>query len=157
MIRIEQEIIDQPDVERLFKAADAGAAQLYPGQDRAGPTAASLIAVATRFFVARIDGAAAGCAGFAPGDAGWAELKRVFVDPAARGQSIGRDLVLAAEALAANERFAAMRLETGARATSAIRLYRRLGYVDRAPFGPYVDDPHSLFMAKHLGLGPQTR
>jgi putative acetyltransferase len=42
------------------------------------------------------------------------------------------------------------RLETGIRQPEALGLYRRLGYVERAPFGAYVEDPLSLFMEKRL-------
>jgi putative acetyltransferase len=42
------------------------------------------------------------------------------------------------------------RLETGIRQPEAIALYRKLGYVERGPYGAYVTDPLSLFMEKKL-------
>ena len=156
MTRIEQEIPDQPDVERLFRAADERSATLYPGEDRAGPTIEALLATGVRFFVARIDGRAVGCGGFVPGGEGWAEMKRIFVEEAARGGGIGNTLMLAIEQLATNERFLAMRLETGVRAEAAIRLYRRLGYADRAPYGRHAADASSIFMEKSLGAARET-
>jgi putative acetyltransferase len=43
-----------------------------------------------------------------------------------------------------------LRLETGISQPEALALYRRRGYVERAPFGAYRLDPLSLFMEKTL-------
>ena len=42
------------------------------------------------------------------------------------------------------------RLETGVRQPEALGLYRKLGYVDREPFGAYKPDPLSVFMEKRV-------
>lgn len=156
-IRIEQEIPDQPDAERLFRAADTRSATLYPGESRAGPTTEALLAANIRFFVARNAGQAIGCGGYVPATPDAAELKRLFTDPAHRGQGIATLLLAAIEDLARNERFHLMRLETGHRATEALRLYTRLGYATRPPYGEHAADPSSIFMEKSLGTEPQTR
>jgi putative acetyltransferase len=44
-----------------------------------------------------------------------------------------------------------MYLETGVKSDEAIRLYRRLGYMDCGPFADYRPDPLSVFMVKSLG------
>ena len=41
-------------------------------------------------------------------------------------------------------------LETGYLQSEAIALYERLGYSRRAPFGPYMQDPNSVFMHKSV-------
>ena len=43
-----------------------------------------------------------------------------------------------------------MQLETGIKQPEAIALYRKLGYIERGPFGSYQPDPLSLFMEKRL-------
>jgi putative acetyltransferase len=43
-----------------------------------------------------------------------------------------------------------IRLETGVKQPEAVRLYRKLGYVERGPFGHYRADPLSVFMEKTL-------
>jgi putative acetyltransferase len=55
------------------------------------------------------------------------------------------------EAAAAAEGVRRMYLETGVKSDEAIRLYRRLGYVECAPFAAYGPDPLSVFMVKSLG------
>ena len=44
------------------------------------------------------------------------------------------------------------RLETGIHQPEALGLYRRLGYVERGPFGSYALDPLSVFFEKRLAL-----
>ncbi len=41
--------------------------------------------------------------------------------------------------------------ETGTRQPEALGLCRRLGYVERGPFGTYAVDPLSVFMETRLG------
>ena len=44
------------------------------------------------------------------------------------------------------------RLETGIKQPEALRLYRKLGYLERSPFASYHEDPLSIFMEKELGV-----
>ena len=80
---------------------------------------------------------------------GYAEIKRVYVSPKARGLGLAKKLMdrIEAEALATGH---IARLETGIHQPEALGLYRRLGYVDRGPFGDYGDDLNSVFMEKIL-------
>jgi putative acetyltransferase len=82
---------------------------------------------------------------------GSAELKRLFVMTEARGNGIGRSIVMALEHAAAGEQVRLIQLETGVKSDEALRLYRRLGYIERGPFGNYGPDPLSIFMEKFLG------
>ena len=150
-LSITRETSDQPDVLHMLEQADARSAPLYPIKSRFGLDLAGLLAQAVRFFVARLDGRAVGCGGYALGSDGDAELKRIFVLPATRGHGVGRALVLATEHAATAEQVRWMRLETGVKSDEALRLYRRLGYTKRGPFGPYAPDPLSVFMEKQLG------
>lgn len=150
MLTIAQEMPDQDDVVRLFRQADARAAALYPAADRSGPGAETLLAQSTRFFVARLDGRAVGCAGFAPGPQRQAELKRLFVEPAARGHGIGRAILHVVEAAARREGVRLVLLEASVKSAEARALYRSCGYRERGPFGTYGADPLSAFMEKVL-------
>jgi putative acetyltransferase len=82
----------------------------------------------------------------APGN--WAELKRMFVSPAARGQKLGRQLLQQLETLARAGGASLLRLETGIKQPEALALYRTAGFVEIEPFGSYLPDPLSLFMEK---------
>jgi putative acetyltransferase len=84
------------------------------------------------------------------GNDGTAELKRMFVDPAALGKGIGQALLQAIGVAALDEGVRLIRLETGIYNTEALRLYRRFGYVDSGLFGNYRNAPLSVFMEKRL-------
>ncbi len=86
---------------------------------------------------------------------GYAEVKRLYVRPAARGLGLAKLIMrrIEDEALICNRRLA--RLETGIHQPESLALYRRLGYSTCGPFGDYpVDDPNSVFMEKRLGQDP---
>ncbi|MCX8507614.1 MAG: GNAT family N-acetyltransferase [Rhodobacteraceae bacterium] len=95
------------------------------------------------------DGPALACVAMADcGD--YAEVKRLYVPPAARGLGLARALMLALEARARAAGKLWVRLETGEKLVAAVALYRALGYLARGPFGDYPDHPASLFMEKKL-------
>jgi putative acetyltransferase len=150
MLSIKLEAPDQEEVLAFLRQADERSAMLYPQTDRSGPGLESLTSPNVHFFVARRDGCAIGCGGFAIDSADTAELKRIFVTPEARGQGVGGMIVAAIEDLARHLGIRAMRLETGVKSGEAIGLYRRLGYQQRGPFGSYSPDPLSVFMEKRL-------
>lgn len=151
MLCIARETPDQREVLRLLRLADERAASLYPAESRHGLGAGTLVTAGVRFFVARLAGVAVGCGGFARQDSDAAELKRLFVEEAARGRGVGRLILQAVEDAARRERVAVMLLETGVSSVEARELYRRSGYRERGPFAGYGPDPLSVFMEKALG------
>ena len=150
MLSIEQESPDQPDAARLLEQADVQSASLYPAESRHGLSVTEMLSQGVRFFVARLDGRAVGCGGYSVGPDGTAEVKRIFVLPEARGRGVGQAIVLAVEQAANGEHVRCLRLETGIKSAEALRMYRRLGYVERDPFGTYRPDASSVFMEKTL-------
>lgn len=76
----------------------------------------------------------AGCVGIKPLGGSVCELKRLFVRPAFRGHSLGEALCQRAIEAARGSGYRAMRLDTLARLESAVRLYRKLGFVEIAPY-----------------------
>jgi putative acetyltransferase len=150
MLTIARENPDTSDLLALLTQSDAYSASLYPPESNHQPDLAGLSASGVRFFVARLDGGAAGCGALMLGAAGQGELKRMFVDPAVRGHGIGRALLDAIEAAARAEGVRLLQLETGIHNHAAISLYRRCGYRERGPFGAYAADPLSVFMEKLL-------
>ena len=59
-----------------------------------------------------------------------AEIKRMFVEPAARGRGHGRRVLSELEAVAAELGYRRLRLDTAQSMTTAIALYRGAGYRD---------------------------
>lgn len=93
----------------------------------------------------------AGCALLHPCDAGVAEVKRLYVRPAARGQGIGRALMQTAIGTARNAGCRALRLETLEAMHEATALYGALGFVEAAPWHPpHTDHDRTRFMELQL-------
>ena len=81
---------------------------------------------------------------------GWAEIKRMWVEEAARGRGVARqvlNVLMAAASAAGVER---LRLETGVANHAALALYERAGFQRREPFADYCPDPLSVFMERPL-------
>jgi GNAT superfamily N-acetyltransferase len=113
------------------------------------------------FLVARVDGDAVGCGALRPlpGRAGYGEVKRMYVSPAARGAGVGRALLAALEARGPELGFRVLRLETGDAQPEAVTLYESAGWIRIASYGRYADSPSSICFAKELAseLDDQTR
>ena len=75
-------------------------------------------------------------------DYGVAEIKRMFVRPAARSRGVARALLGALEEAAWDMGYERVRLDTGPKQVHGLALYRSAGYVDVAP---YNDNPFACF------------
>jgi putative acetyltransferase len=150
MISVAREMPRQDDVLALIGKSDAFSQSLYPPESRHPMGLDDLVAVNVRFMVARLDGRAVGCGALVLGDPGRAEIKRMFVDEAARGTGIGKAILHALEEAARQAGVTRIQLETGVENRDALTLYRRYGYHERGPFGTYLADPVSVFMEKVL-------
>ncbi len=85
-------------------------------------------------------------------DVGVAEIKRMFVRPAARSRGVARALLEALEVTAGELGYGRIRLDTGPKQVHGLALYRSAGYVD---VPPYNDNPFACFWGeKRLG-GPR--
>ncbi len=147
---IAREPFDAPDSAALRQAqrdeldARYGRDDHEPGEV---PTAASVPV----FFVARdADGRAIGCGGLRPLADGGAEIKRMYVDPAARGTGVATALLRAIEDAARSLGETRLLLETGDGQPDAIRFYEREGYTPIPLFGPYVGSALSRCYARDL-------
>jgi ribosomal protein S18 acetylase RimI-like enzyme len=75
-----------------------------------------------------------GCGAVLFHDGAPAHLRRMWVAPAVRGFGLGRRLLAALEARAAEHGASAVRLETNGSLTEAIAMYRSAGYREVEPF-----------------------
>ncbi len=138
----------QPAVIRLLEASDAYAASLYPAESNHMVDLDALENPDVTFFVARRDDAIVGCCALINAGDGTGEIKRMFVDPDARGLAIGKQLLNALNVRAEELGLVALRLETGIYQPEALNLYRKNGFRDIEAFGDYSPDPLSVFMEK---------
>lgn len=150
----------QPDVVALITQLDAYQRPLYPEESFHGIDLDALAHPHVLFAVARTDaGEAVACGALVVVD-GFAEVKRMFTVPAHRGQGVARALLRFLEEGARARGCTRFALETGYLQLEAIALYERTGYRRSGPFGSYVDDPNSVFMAKSVddaGRAPVQR
>lgn len=79
-----------------------------------------------------------------------AEIKRMYVVPAAQRQGHARRMLAHLEATAAEAGYVGLVLETGIRQPEAIALYESAGYTQVPGFGYYRDSPISRCFAKRL-------
>lgn len=141
--------VADPRALALIGQSEAELASLYRPEVRHAFSPDQLVAAGVFFVLAELDGAPVGCGGMAPLD-GYGELKRIFTTRTARGRRVGAAVIAALEAEARARGLPLMRLETGEISTEAIRLYERLGYARRGPFGAYRENGSSVFMEKAL-------
>jgi GNAT superfamily N-acetyltransferase len=76
-----------------------------------------------------------------------AEVKRMFVRPAARSRGVARALLAALEDEACRLGYSATRLDTGPKQQHGLALYRSAGYVD---VPAYNDNPFACFWGEKL-------
>ena len=105
------------------------------------PDAADLTPPRGSFLLALSDGAPLGCVGLKGTDKGYAEIKRLWVAPAARGLRLSHRLMAAAEASARELGYGCLRLDTNSALPEAIALYRKTGWQEIPRFNadPYPD------------------
>ncbi|WFU29849.1 helix-turn-helix domain-containing GNAT family N-acetyltransferase [Bradyrhizobium brasilense] len=112
------------------------------------PEAKDMVRPRGSFIVAMSDGLPIGCVGLKGSGAEFAEIKRLWVAPGARGLGLGRRLMDAAEKAARELGIAVLRLDTNSALPEAGQLYRRTGWTEIPRFN---DDPYpDLFFEKHL-------
>lgn len=104
-----------------------------------------------RFVVARDGQGTALATGAVALSDDFAELKRMWVVPEARGKGISKAVLADLEARVIEAGQSLLRLETGIDNHEALALYERQGFARRGPFGDYREDPLSVFMEKQLG------
>ena len=151
-LTIEREPADTPEAVALLRARDAESNALYPPHSQFHIPIHAHADENIIFVVAREGGEPVGC-GALQVHPGYAELKSIYLVPAARGRQLGERIVEKLERISRDLGRFDLKLETGVRSPAAIRTYERLGYTRCGRFGDYPDEPLSVFMEKRLQLG----
>jgi putative acetyltransferase len=154
MIVIEPVTEPTQEAAALIAELDDVLGAVYEPEQRHGLSLEQVLQPHVRFFIARIDGEAAGCGAVAL-FAGYAEVKRMYTREAARGRGVGKALLARLEQDARGAGRPLLRLETGTYKAAAIGLYEGYGFRSCAAFGHYAAlPPHriaaSLFYEKPL-------
>ena len=155
-VKIEVALAATDEVRQLIGELENVLAEEYPPQQRHGLAIDAIFQPQVRFFLARRQGAAVGCGGVAlfPD---YAEVKRMYVRPSARGQGVADAILARIEEEARSAGRSVLRLETGDRQIAAMRLYVREGFRECPPFGDYAKKPPeeiaaSVFFEKRIGV-----
>jgi putative acetyltransferase len=144
------------DVRALIGELEEDLAAGYPPEQRHGLAVDAIFQPHIRFFLAREGGAAIGCCGVALFD-DFAELKRMYVRPGARGRGVAEALLARVEEVTGEAGLTRLRLETGDRQLAAMRFYAREGFTECGSFGAYAAMPPahiatSVFYEKRIAI-----
>ena len=153
-MRIEPTDPESDGARALIALSDAYMTTLYPAESNHLESASALKAPNVLFLGCFLQDQMVGCGAvkILSNDGRYGELKRVFVLESHRGKGYSKAIMEKLEGHLKSSGIALARLETGPSQPEALGLYRRLGYVEREPFGAYVADPLSLFMEKRLDI-----
>ncbi len=137
-------------IRKLIEALDVYMLALYPSESTHRVDTTILASRNARFFCALCDGMLVGCGGILI-EHDYAEVKRIFVSPKARGLGVGRKLMERLEVESRRLGFKLLRLETGIYQPEALALFKAMGFIPRLSFGDYPNnDPNSIFMEKQV-------
>lgn len=138
----------QDDVRHLVAELNAYLLPLSPIEFQFKLTVEQMAGADTSVFVARNEnGTAIGMGALKVHSPELGEVKRMFTDPAVRGQRVGVAVLEAIVALGREKGVSVLMLETGAAGDmpEAHRLYTRRGFKPRGPFLDYPDSQWSAF------------
>lgn len=149
-----------PDAQRLSAEVQEEYVRRYGDPDLTQMHPDDFELPAGLFLIAYLGGEPVACGGWRAKKAdphglrdGDAELKRMFVAPAARGRGLARAVLRRLEETAAEAGRVRLVLETGTEQPEAIALYTSTGYGPIQKFGIYRDHPQSVCLGKELPAG----
>jgi putative acetyltransferase len=140
---------DAPGIRQLLEASDAFHAELYPPEGNYLLDVSALLVDGVTVVVARSADVAIGMAALVQ-KAGYAEIKRMFVLPEARGTGTAQGILQSLEQIARAARVHALKLETGPLQPAALAFYERNGFRRIPAFGDYPESEFSIFYGKRL-------
>lgn len=148
---------DHPDAVKLSDQVQAEYVARYGSDDMTPLHPSHFAPPQGLFLVAYEDGTPVASGGWRAQEAndegyedGDAEIKRMYVVPAARGRGLARRILAALEDSAREAGRVRTVLETGTPLPEAVSLYASSGYVPAPNFGLYRDTPESRCFQKRL-------
>lgn len=153
---IEARPYDDPDVGRLVDEVQAEYVVRYGGPDAAAVDPAEFVPPAGLLLVGLLDGVAVATGGWRRLSGDTAEIKRMYVAPAARRRGLARRMLTELERTAAAAGITRLVLNTGPAQPEAVALYEQAGYTPVPAFGHYACHPNALFFGKALPVGDRV-
>jgi len=153
---IERRAITHPDAQALIEAVQAEYVARYGGRDESPVDPADFEDPLGQFFVAYLGGAPVATGAWrrssvrALGAEVTAEIKRMYVVPAAQRRGVARRILAHLETTAAAEGIEALVLETGMKQPEAIALYTSSGYEPIPGFGYYCGSDLSRCFGRRI-------
>ncbi|PKH37630.1 Acetyltransferase (GNAT) family protein [Nocardioides alpinus] len=155
-LRFERVPITHPDAQALIEAVQAEYVVRYGGQDESPIDPADFEDPLGQFFVAYLDGSPVATGAWrrssvkALGAEVTAEVKRMYVVPAAQRRGVARRMLGHLEVTAAAEGIEVIVLETGMKQPEAIALYTSSGYEPIPGFGYYCGSELSRCFGRRI-------
>jgi putative acetyltransferase len=134
---IERATAPTPEIIALLKALDEDLSGPYSADQHHALSVEKLFQPEVRFFVVRRGDEAVACGGVGFYD-GYAELKRMYAKPQARGSGVAAALLARLETEARDGGARLLRIETGIHQYAAMQFYEKAGFVRCGAFGPYA-------------------
>ena len=152
-IKIASESPLSDDVRALVAALNETTLALTPAEHTHHMSVEQMAQPDTTLFVAREDSRAVAMGALRRHGDGVAEVKRMYTLPSHQGRGLGRAILARIEALAREEGFARLVLETGSNFDAAVHLYKGAGFSACAPVLDYPPSDWTAFYAKSLSDG----
>lgn len=149
MIEIKRTNATNQEFIALVKELDAYLA-ITDGDDHAFYDQYNKLDSITHVLVAYEKGKPIGCGAIKEFDTNTMEIKRMYVKPENRGQSIAHKIIAELEAWAKEMNYDKCVLETGERQVAAVQFYHKVGYTRAENYGQYVGVENSLCFEKYL-------
>lgn len=149
---IVQEALSSEPAQTLIRALNAELREVYPetGATHFRLDESEVSEGQGAFLVCYLRTRPVGCGAIRRLEHRVAEIKRMYVSPAARGLGLGRAILRELEAQARGLGLRRLVLETGVRQSTALRLYQQAGFVAIPAFDEYADSPLSVCLGKDL-------
>lgn len=140
----------EPAIRSLIEALDEYRKSLYPLEFTLLVPPEKLKSPQIVFLAAYEDHELLGCGGIDFTDPDYAEIKKMYVEPAARRKGVADLLLKALEQQARQRQYHLICLETGKFQEPAMGLYQKHGYEPSKAFGSYQENPYSRYYSKTL-------
>ena len=149
MIKIIRTNSDNTNFRDLVSLLDEDL-KIRDGEEHAFYAQFNTIDTIKHVIVAYIENTPVGCGAIKPYTAAIVEIKRIFVQPAFRGQGVARAILSELEVWAKDLNFSTCILETGKNQPEAISLYYKAGYHLISSYGQYKNVENSVCMKKEI-------